>query len=65
MFFRRLKKFDKGKEEKLRKDIEEAGGLEKNDLSAMIFSALLTILPVCILILLGISLIALLAFGAI
>lgn len=41
-----LKKYDPEAEQKLRNEIEEAGGLEKNDMKAMIIAAMLTILPV-------------------
>ena len=46
MLFKRLKKPDPEAEQKLRDDIEAYGGLEKNDIPAMIISALLMILPV-------------------
>ena len=65
MFFRkRLKKYDKKDEEKLKKELDEIGGLEKKDLPAMLISALLVILPACLLVLAGISLLALWLFGA-
>ena len=41
-----IKKPDKEKEKELRKQIEEEGGLEKNDMPAMIISAFLVFLPV-------------------
>lgn len=63
--FSKFKKFDKNKEENLRKEIEMDGGLEKNDVKAMILSAMLTILPVCFIALLGMCLLALWVFGAI
>ena len=62
MFFekiKKLKKYDPEAERKLRREIEEAGGLEKNDLKAMILAALLVILPVVLMIF---GLIALMAF---
>ena len=43
---RSLKKPDPEAEQKLRSEIEEAGGLEKNDMKAMILSAMLVFLPV-------------------
>ena len=48
--FKKLKKYDPEAEQKLRREIEEAGGLEKNDLKAMIIAALLVILPVILVI---------------
>ena len=60
LFFRKkLKKFDPEKEKELRDEIEANGGLEKQDLPAMIISALLVFMPVAILIL---GLFALMAF---
>lgn len=52
MLFKRLKKPDPEAEQKLRDEIEASGGLEKNDLPAMIISALLMILPVVVILLL-------------
>ena len=46
MIFKRLKKPDPEVEQKLLDEIEAHGGLEKNDVLAMIISALLMILPV-------------------
>lgn len=43
--FKKLKKYDPEREQTLRDEIEAAGGLEKNDLKAMIISALITIVP--------------------
>ena len=40
-----LKKPDKKVEQKLRDEIEEMGGLEKNDIPAMLLSAYLVIIP--------------------
>ncbi len=48
--FKKIKKYDPEAERKLRREIEEAGGLEKNDLKAMIIAALLVILPVVLVI---------------
>ncbi len=45
-FFKRLVKPDPEKERQLREQIEAEGGLEKNDLLAMILAATVTILPV-------------------
>ncbi len=64
LWWKRLKKYKKGDEEEIRKKIEEEGGLEKHDLSAMIGSALLTILPICLLVLGGLALLVLLVFRA-
>ena len=50
--FKKLKKYDLEVERKFREDIEAAGGLEKNDVLAMILSALLVILPIVFVILL-------------
>ena len=64
MFWRkRLKNLDETDENKLKNDIDRAGGLEKGDLKAMIIAALTTIVPVCLLVLLVISLIAMWIFG--
>ena len=52
MIFKRLKKPDPEAEQKLRDDIDAYGGLEKNDVLAMIISALLMILPVVVIFLL-------------
>lgn len=48
--FKKLKKYDPEAERKLRREIEEMGGLEKNDMKAMIIAALLVILPVVLVI---------------
>ena len=64
MFWRkRLKNLDETDENKLKNDIDMAGGLEKGDLKAMIIAALTTIVPVCLLVLLVISLLAMWIFG--
>lgn len=44
--FRALKKPDPEKEQELRDTIEKEGGLEKNDVKAMIIAATLVFLPV-------------------
>ena len=49
--FKKLKKYDPEVEQKLREDIEAAGGLEKNDEKAMIISAFLVIKPIALIIL--------------
>ena len=46
-----LKKFDPEKEQKFRDELEANGGLEKNDLKAMIIAAMLVIMPVAIILL--------------
>ena len=46
--FKKLKKFDPEQEKTLRDEIEAHGGLEKNDMKAMIIAALLTIMPIAI-----------------
>ena len=48
--FKKLKKYDPEAERRLREDIETAGGLEKNDVLAMIISALLVLMPVVLVI---------------
>ena len=52
MIFKRLKKPDPEVEQKLRDDIDACGGLEKNDVLAMIISAMLMILPIVVIALL-------------
>lgn len=51
---KRLKKYREGDEKKLQEDIERMGGLEKGDFTAMVIAAFTTIVPICLLILLGI-----------
>lgn len=51
---KRLKKYREGDEKKLQEDIERMGGLEKGDFTAMVIAALTTIVPICLLIILGI-----------
>ena len=55
---RKLQKYDPERERELRDGIEAAGGLEKNDLKAMILSALIVILPIALGILLLFALVA-------
>ena len=47
---RKLKKFDPKKEQALRDEIEAHGGLDKEDMKAMILAALVTIMPLVILV---------------
>lgn len=55
MFVRKkLKKYREVDEKKLQEDIERMGGLEKGDFTAMVIAALTTIVPICLLVLLGI-----------
>lgn len=49
---KKLKKYDPDKEQALYDEIEANGGLEKNDLKAMIIAAMITILPFALAILL-------------
>ena len=60
--FKKLKKYDPEAERKLREDIEAAGGLEKNDVMAMILSALLVMMPIALVILLLFVLMAFMFF---
>lgn len=48
--WKKLKKYDPEAEKQLLDEIEAAGGLEKNDMKAMIIAALLVILPVILII---------------
>lgn len=61
---KRLKKYNEGDEKKLQADIEREGGLEKGDMTAMIIAALKTLVPVCLLVLVGLALIVMLIFRA-
>lgn len=64
MFFRkRLKKKTEEEEAQFRKELEENGGVEKKDVFAMLISAFLVILPVCILALVVPSVIVMAIFG--
>lgn len=64
MFFRkRLKKYDPEKEAELRSQIEKEGGLEKNDLLAMVISAMIVLIPVALGVLLLLVLIGRLVIG--
>lgn len=51
---KKLKKYDPKKEQALYDEIQENGGLEKNDLLAMILSALLVIMPVALILFIAI-----------
>lgn len=62
LWWKRLKKDDPEKREALREQIEEEGGLERFDFLAMVLSALGTLLPVAILVLLLLLLPVLLLF---
>lgn len=42
---KKLKKYDPVKEQELYDEIQANGGLEKNDMKAMIIAAMITILP--------------------
>ena len=54
MLFKKLKKPDPEAEQRLLDEIEAHGGLEQNDVIAMIISALLMIMPVVAILLLAI-----------
>jgi hypothetical protein len=62
MLFKKLKKPDPEAEQRLLDEIEAHGGLEKNDVLAMIISALLMIMPVVAILLLVIVAFAFLFF---
>ena len=62
MLFKKLKKPDPKAEQRLLDEIEAYGGLEKNDVLAMIISAMLMILPVAAILLLLIVGVGLLMF---
>lgn len=49
--------------EEIREEAKEEMHVEKGDMPAMIFSAMITILPVCLAVLLVLALIAMLLFG--
>ena len=50
LFSKFYRKIDPEKEKKLREEIERAGGVEKKDIPAMIFSAYLVIIPAVLLV---------------
>lgn len=58
-----LKKDNGKKEEGLREDIKNEGGLEKKDIPAMLISAYLIIIPICLVVLVLLCLIVLWIFG--
>ena len=58
-----FKKTDKNAEKRLREDIEEMGGLEKQDVPAMLISAFIVILPVAIIALAAVLGLGLWMFG--
>ena len=58
-----IKKPNKEKEEKLRSEIEEYGGVEKKDVFAMIASAYMVFIPIALGLLLLIALVAWLFLG--
>ena len=60
-----FRKRAKEKEEQLKKELEQEGGVGKKDMLAMIGAAFITIFPVCAIILLGLGLLMLWLFGAI
>ena len=55
---KRILKFNPNREKELRNEIEESGGIEKKDMSAMVLSAYLTIMPIVVGVLLLFALIA-------
>ncbi len=57
-FKRIFGKVDKSKEEELRNEIDEYGGIEKKDLPAMIISAYVVVIPIAVLALLAMALVA-------
>lgn len=61
---KKLKKFNPEDEKKLREEIEAGGGLEKKDVPAMLLSAFLVFIPISLIILVALSLLAMLLFGA-
>lgn len=66
MFWKkRLKPYDERKAKELQNGLDESGGLEKDDLKAMIIAAMTTIIPVALAVLLFISLLVMWIFGII
>ena len=55
---KKILKFNPERESELRNEIEENGGIEKKDMSAMVLSAYLTIMPIVVGVLLLFALIA-------
>lgn len=60
-----LFKRSKKKQDELNRDINEEGGVGGRDLFAMIFSAFLVFMPICLIVILALSLLVLWLFGAI
>lgn len=60
-FLKRSKK----KQEELNREINEEGGVGGKDLFAMIFSAFIVFVPVCLIVILALSLLVMWLFGAI
>lgn len=46
--FRKLKKYDPEKEKAFKEELEKNGGLEKNDMKAMILAGLITFMPLAL-----------------
>ena len=61
--FKRLPKPDPKKEQELLEEIERHGGLEKKDVLAMILAALVTIMPLILILFLLIAVAALMFIG--
>ena len=61
--FKRLPKPDPKKEQELLDEIERYGGLEKKDVLAMILAALVTIMPLILILFLLIAVAALMFIG--
>ena len=57
-----MKKTDEDAERRLREELEKEGGLEKNDLPALIISAILVIVPIALIALLLVCLVGWLFF---
>ena len=55
---KRIIRYDPAREEELRSEMERDGGVDKRDVSAMILSAYLTVIPVITLVFLAFALIA-------
>lgn len=60
-----LFKRSKKKQDELNRDINDEGGVGGRDLFAMIFSAFLIFMPICLIVILALSLLVLWLFGAI
>lgn len=57
-WLKRLKPDDPQKREVLKSEIEKQGGLEKHDMLAMVISALIVLVPVCLVLLVAICFLA-------